>query len=761
MRKKGSVYKKMVLSYILIFAIPIFMGLLFYAYSYRITEQQVNSFNENLLNTIRVSCDGELVYYKNLLLQLSNHENVVSMTRRGEPLDGEDYWNLYVIQNEVSSRFFSLSTGTNYCKDIFIYYGHIDKVVSNSGNMNFETYCSLLCARSSEEAESFQKHLANSHFRELVNLGNRWNDGTEVILMTNWLWGIAAQETGSVVGAWIDAEVFRSKLESADWDDESVFAIVDSQNRMILAPEGEDTPVLNFEELAGNEGLRIEWNGKKYFLTSRDSEVMELKYVLLTPERTISEPARRQRNFFVAGMAICLGIGYWLITRMIKVNYNPLKNLMALFDKQEKSEYMGDEYQYLKARTISLLGEKEEIEHAMKQSSNAAKQYYLIHYLTNSCDESSRDFERACIKKEFLSGKNLVLLIVLSEPGNAENDEHIQTDSMKRFIVSNVMEELIGEVFVQETLLLGDKVTLIINMQKEDDYKRTIREKVDYAQSFIHDNFGFSITIFSGVPHEGINGMHQSYLEACEAERLWVVLEEDYISYDEICDCSVRTYFYSMETEGYIINAIQSCNSGLAISLVNKVLDVNFLENKVTPEMRKCLLYDLSATLLKTAGEMGRNVEELIDLRELTGNISLDRIRIRLVQAIEGICEKSDELKEHDKTEMLCLKVVEYIKQNYQNPDLNISQTAFFFGKTPAYLATLYKKQTGKSLMKVINQVRIDEAKKLLLGGMSVADVTKKVGFRDDSTFIRAFKRYEGVTPGQFKEIDENRKHWQ
>lgn len=96
---------------------------------------------------------------------------------------------------------------------------------------------------------------------------------------------------------------------------------------------------------------------------------------------------------------------------------------------------------------------------------------------------------------------------------------------------------------------------------------------------------------------------------------------------------------------------------------------------------------------------------------------------------------------------------MEYIESEYHDPDLNISQTGFHFDMTPAYLSAMFKKQTGKSLLKYINTVRVEAAKELLAQGTSVVETAEKVGFRDSRTFIRVFKEYTGVTPGQMKKM--------
>lgn len=35
----------------------------------------------------------------------------------------------------------------------------------------------------------------------------------------------------------------------------------------------------------------------------------------------------------------------------------------------------------------------------------------------------------------------------------------------------------------------------------------------------------------------------------------------------------------------------------------------------------------------------------------------------------------------------------------------------------------------------------------------SVSEISRQIGYNDPATFIRVFKKYEGITPGKYKEI--------
>jgi two-component system response regulator YesN len=36
----------------------------------------------------------------------------------------------------------------------------------------------------------------------------------------------------------------------------------------------------------------------------------------------------------------------------------------------------------------------------------------------------------------------------------------------------------------------------------------------------------------------------------------------------------------------------------------------------------------------------------------------------------------------------------------------------------------------------------------------SISEIAKHVGYNEVATFIRVFKKYEGITPGKFKEMN-------
>ena len=56
------------------------------------------------------------------------------------------------------------------------------------------------------------------------------------------------------------------------------------------------------------------------------------------------------------------------------------------------------------------------------------------------------------------------------------------------------------------------------------------------------------------------------------------------------------------------------------------------------------------------------------------------------------------------------------------------------------------------NISEYIQRLRVEKAKELL-AGYNVKDVVSMSGFWDTQALTRAMKKYEGVTPGEFKKI--------
>jgi AraC family transcriptional regulator len=83
---------------------------------------------------------------------------------------------------------------------------------------------------------------------------------------------------------------------------------------------------------------------------------------------------------------------------------------------------------------------------------------------------------------------------------------------------------------------------------------------------------------------------------------------------------------------------------------------------------------------------------------------------------------------------------------------LTISDIAQVAGVHPAHLTRAFRQQLGSSVATYVRQLRLKwAADQLTAGSTPLCDVALQAGFADQSHFTRVFKRYSGMTPGQYR----------
>ena len=96
---------------------------------------------------------------------------------------------------------------------------------------------------------------------------------------------------------------------------------------------------------------------------------------------------------------------------------------------------------------------------------------------------------------------------------------------------------------------------------------------------------------------------------------------------------------------------------------------------------------------------------------------------------------------------------IEYINKNFKQ-QLSLETLAQIENYHPAYYSKWFKNQTGKSLKVYINELRLEEARYMLIvTGWSVTRIAGEMDFENISSFTRWFVKNEGVSPQVFREL--------
>ncbi|TQR46394.1 AraC family transcriptional regulator [Paenibacillus popilliae] len=99
---------------------------------------------------------------------------------------------------------------------------------------------------------------------------------------------------------------------------------------------------------------------------------------------------------------------------------------------------------------------------------------------------------------------------------------------------------------------------------------------------------------------------------------------------------------------------------------------------------------------------------------------------------------------------------IRYIHEHYDEP-LTVQKLAKYEHYNPTYYSEWFIKELGKSPFSYIQEVRLNEAKKLLRScDMSIQHIANQVGFGHQSSLTRLFVKHEQLTPSQYRQQYRN-----
>jgi AraC-like DNA-binding protein/quercetin dioxygenase-like cupin family protein len=137
--------------------------------------------------------------------------------------------------------------------------------------------------------------------------------------------------------------------------------------------------------------------------------------------------------------------------------------------------------------------------------------------------------------------------------------------------------------------------------------------------------------------------------------------------------------------------------------------------------------------------------QELRERRDGCREAVVAHLTLLLVDVARLAADIVADLKLRD--EPLLAAAFGYIEAHYHEP-ISLKDVAAALNLSPGHLTTVVRRKTGRTVQAWINERRLAQARRLLVGtDWTVAEVGRRVGFADPVYFSRMFRRAHGTTP--------------
>lgn len=765
--KRHSIRFTWLISYIMILLIPVIFGAVIFKVANNIIEEEVNKTNMAMLKQVQTNMDNILNDARRLSSDIALNSKVQQlMTTNSYPdTDSQN------IVTELYKEFKRYDATNGYIDDFYVFFRNSDFILSPLTAAKTKHMYDILGYNGEMSYDQWHLLLSTKHIREYLPLSLKYTDIGQMrtIAYFDTLPMTRPDDVLATIVIIFNESRFQEMIQNIQGVNEGEVYILDQNNNLLASAKSPSLPQElvheKFGSMSGSFTRKIsEENATVSYICSDTSY---LKYVSVIPKRIFMQKSVYFWNVVIVYFILCLLIGGIAAYILTKRNYNPVHKLLKTLYNSDKTPNNGqthfNEYKIINDKIHNILDERDNINRRFEQQRSIFRSSYLQKLLKGTLGENIPIHEGlSSLNISFISDQFAVMLIYIedlgsfSSPDNQENsDKAFET---VKFIISNIMEELTNQQHRGFMIDMDEVMACLVNLKNDGtlDIKQELVSIAKKVQEVVLEYYSIQFTISISTVHQTICGIPAAYEEALEALEYKLVMGCGKIIYSGDINSNESSYFYPLEAEQQLINYIKSGDFSNVEVIINRIFRHNFSEGLTSIQMAKCLTFDLVSTIIKTMDDVygGSNnlfLQQVNPIDQLLECKTIIEMRELMLNILGNVCDDI-KAKKVGKTTQLSKLFIEYIKNNYFDMNLGISAVAMQFDMTPTYVSKVFKEQTGEGMLDYINKFRLGKAKELLKNDKaSIVDTATKVGYSNSNALIRAFKKYEGTTPGQYK----------
>ncbi|TDQ41072.1 helix-turn-helix domain-containing protein [Aureibacillus halotolerans] len=747
---KSKVFLAMLLSFLLVFSIPVSFEVLLYRQMEQSIRTQHSKGNVAMLEQLRQVLDQRLNEVDQLAVQVAFHPHL----QLALSTNHENYLYFQLIQ--------SLKALDNnpFIKDFFIYFKEKDIVLTPS----IKTNSSIFFSKYYRYEQSQLNHLPNfittysgeKNYLPAQIVHNPFTNEKPSVI--TFLQGLPYGDSTptALLGVLVYKEKISSLLHTINDVNQSTVFIFNEQRQLIMRTGGDDKlPIPSTQLMEGNHGsIETNVDGVMQNISYVKSNHNGWTYVSAIPKQTYSAPLVKVQNTALIFLILCLFIGLAASYFLTVWHYKPLEALVSSIIKPfHQTKLPRNEYAFITDTFFDMQEKEKTLEkqlHLQEPTMNEEKTRRLIQGIDNVSG----------VIEQFVCVSSYFVVVALEFEDDSLEEGKSSQWKLIQFLIQNICEDCFstqGNIYT--TCVEKDRIAIILNYKAPPSahWISEMEERAVHIKQVLENTFQLSVTIGIGNVQSDIRKVKTSYQEALQALEYRFIKGKQVITFFE--ELSVEPhYYYPTDVEEQLINTIMSGDTAKALQLIDELFTLNFEDRNISLEVGQCLAFNLTSTLLKVLNRL--SVKKAPWPAKLLEDMTMCRTAVEVLHLVKQYCETICEYVEQDRTDYqneMYLEIKRMVQEHYADQSFNVAAIANNLDRTQQHVSTFFSKHHGGSLKDYVAKVRLSHAKSMLRNrNNTIADVAKAIGYANDIGVIRLFKKYEGITPGQYRDQQDD-----
>lgn len=731
--KNKKIFYRFIISYTVVLIIPILLiSILINTQMANNLKDQTADFTIGILTQIRDMMDSRFK-------DLNNISSQISVNPRLSPLLSSD--DISQVENfpTVTSAITELQNYkvTNSIIDsIFLFFRNSDVIVSNSSKLNFAYQFPIIY--------SWEKYRSNAFY----NLINELNDITvlpsQILYTSNQKQRILTymqplpinrNNYSATLFITIPQTILEEPIKKMLGQNRASIFILDSKNNMIMDMSLNNSTVpsetlLEILHSAKDEQTEI-YNGRldKYIVTYVKSDISNWQYISIMDSDQILSKINYVEKIYIRIVILALFIGLIMVYYFSQKNYSSVRKYVT---------------------------ENASLEEKLLNQMPVIRNNFLLNLIKGKITDMEKIHTMLNFINVSVKGSIFAVIIISIDDYKqfAEIKSQPEQDVSKLSFV-NMLEIAMGSRGIIHTVEIdNDKLGIIVCLTEEvrNCYRELLEDASRKVQEYTSNIHGFTITFSISNQYNSLTDVHYAFKEASIALDYRIVKGENtVIFYEDISKIHTNKYYYSFESEKEIMNYLRLGDAD-SIQGVLKEIVLRTKGASLPLETVKCIYFEIINTAMKAIHELDLNNIEIDDyLPRFASAITLDEVYDEVCKFYLTLCSHINESRNY-KNKQLRDNILKYLEDNYANNLISAESVADFFSISTSYLSRLFKDQVGENFVDYLHTIRLSKAKHMLsITDNAILNIADAVGYNSVSNFTRVFKRYEGITPTEYR----------
>ncbi|SEL81576.1 response regulator [Paenibacillus sp. OK003] len=261
-----------------------------------------------------------------------------------------------------------------------------------------------------------------------------------------------------------------------------------------------------------------------------------------------------------------------------------------------------------------------------------------------------------------------------------------------------------------------------------------------------------AVSIGIGRKHGHVEEGPAAYQEACRAlEYQAFVGKNQVVCFEDIVDNREQSYRSNTDLLQRLQFYISVGSAARAIEVLHHIFDVSFSS---VSQFRLAAM-DVITECQRTAMEQQIESDQVLNTEALVSILTADHLS-ELITRLEDYVQYVSETvysKNQTKEDNLIGQVKMYLEDHMSDPNIGLANTAAAFFVSPGHLGRLMKKETGKTFVEYLTNLRMKRAEVLLKQTqMKGYEIGEQVGITDPQYFSVLFKKSTGRSMNEYRQ---------